>query len=80
MDTWMVVSVGGWWLGGYMDGCVCRCVLVGWMYAWICPKVDGGWVDVCMNVSVGRWWLGGLMDGCVGRYVVVGWIHGWMCR
>jgi hypothetical protein len=36
VDVCMDVSLGGWWLGGYMDGCVGRLVVVGWMYAWMC--------------------------------------------
>ena len=28
---WMDVSVGGWWLGGYLDGCIGRLVVGGWM-------------------------------------------------
>ena len=31
MEVWMYVSVGGWCLGGIMDGCVCRWVLLGCM-------------------------------------------------
>jgi hypothetical protein len=53
LDTWMDMSVGVWTLGGYMDGCVGRWVVV--------------LVETCMNVSVGVWCLVGLMDGCVGR-------------
>ena len=86
----MNVSVGGWWLGGYMDGLFGRWVVFGWVHEWMCMYVDGDWVDVCMdmslvgggcvdvcmNVSVGVWWLGRYMDGYVGRWVVVGWIDG----
>ena len=36
MDTWMDVSVGGSRLGGYMDVCVGRWVVVGWIRGWMC--------------------------------------------
>jgi len=32
VDVWMDVSVGGWWLGGYVDGCIGRWMVVEWMY------------------------------------------------
>jgi len=61
----MDVSLGGWWFGGRIEGCVFR-----WVF---------GWVDVWMDVSVGGWGLGGCMDGCVCNLEVVGWMHGWIC-
>ena len=36
VDMWMDVSVGGWVLGGCMNGCVDRWVVVVWMYGWMC--------------------------------------------
>jgi len=32
----MDVLVDGWWLGGCVDGCVGRWMVVGWMYGWMC--------------------------------------------
>ena len=52
MDVWMDASVGWWWLGGCMDGCVGRWMVVQWMCGW---------------VSVHGWWLGVCMIGCVPR-------------
>jgi len=60
----MDVSVGGWWLCGFMNGCVGSLVVVGWVFG-------------CL--SLGGWWLGSSVDGCVGRCVVVGWLCEWMC-
>ena len=61
-----------------MDGCVGRCVVVGWIDGQMCPQEGGCSVDVCMRMSVGRWGLGGCIHGFVGRWLVVGLIHGWM--
>jgi len=36
VDVRMDVSVGRCWLGGCMDGCVGRWVVVGWMFCWMC--------------------------------------------
>jgi len=43
----MDVSVGCWLLGGCMDACVGRFVVVGWMYLFL----DGCWLIVCAR----RW-------------------------
>ena len=70
------MSVGVWWLGGCIHGFVGRWVEVGWLHAWMCRKVGGVCVDVCIDVSVDGWRLGGCMHGCVGRWGM----YGWMCR
>jgi len=31
LDVWMDLSVVGLWLGGYLDECVLRCVVFGWI-------------------------------------------------
>jgi len=56
----MDVSVGVWWLGGCVNGCVASWVVVRWVW----------WMDV----SVVWWSLVGCVDGCVGRWVLVGWM------
>ena len=42
VDVWMDISVSAWCLGGFMDGCVGRLVVVGWMCGWMCRYVGGG--------------------------------------
>jgi len=64
VDVWMDVSVGGWYLGGCMDGCVNKCLVVGWMCESISVGGGGGWVDGLKDVS----FLGG---GFVGVWKVV---------
>jgi len=32
----MDVSVSFWWLGGFVDGYVDRCLLFGLKYGWVC--------------------------------------------
>ena len=72
----MVVSVGWWWLGGCVDGCVGRLVVVGWMFGWMCR-----WFGGCVDGFVGRWlvvewicrrmcpWVGGVwVDLSVGGW------------
>ena len=47
--------MGWWWVGLWMDGCVCVCVgggVHGWIYRWV-----GLWTDGCVR----RW-----MDGFTG--------------
>ena len=57
MDTCMDVSVGGWWLDGYMNGYVGRSVVVGLNHGWIVRFVVGGWLDTWIDVPVSVWWF-----------------------
>jgi len=43
----MDVSVGAWWLLGYVDGCVGRLVVVGFWYGWM---LGGCWLAGCLDV------------------------------
>jgi len=36
VDVMMDKSVIWRWLGGYMDGCIFKFVVVGWMCGWMC--------------------------------------------
>jgi len=36
VDVWSDVSIGIWWLVGYMIGCVGKWDVVGWIYGWMC--------------------------------------------
>jgi len=43
-DVWMDVSVGGWCLGGCMDGCVGS-----WADVWMDVSVGGWCLGVCVD-------------------------------
>ena len=58
--SWVDVSVGGLWLGGYVNGCV----------------VGGWWLCGCVNGCVGWWldgYINGCVFGCVVFGLMCGW-------